>query len=444
MEFPPPTPKQARVIWFAVTGLAVTLLLGLLAGLIWGLGRVLSILAPVLWPLAVAGVIAYLLDPLVDAFERRGVPRARAILCVFALALVMVGALFGSVVPQVVVETRQLVLKIPVYAHRVHQKVEAWVNDPPDLVRRFFKVPGESLVATNAAAPIAETNLLDLPPESPAPSPMTNAPATSEPAPGGVLALWSQMFDPAMLTSATGWVARAAPKVGSWLFGQMGRVASWFGVLAGLALIPVYAFYLLLEKRGIESKWTEYLPVTRSEFRNELVFVLKSINGYLIAFFRGQVLVAVCDGICYTIGFLIIGLPYAVLLGVVATFLTMIPFLGAIVTCVAALIIAAVQFGDWLHPALVLGVFAVVQSLEGLLFQPRIMGDRVGLHPLTIIIAVMVGTTLFGGLLGGILAIPLTAALRVVMFRYIWTGGGTASSLRTSRNSSVANDQAFP
>jgi predicted PurR-regulated permease PerM len=131
-------------------------------------------------------------------------------------------------------------------------------------------------------------------------------------------------------------------------------------------------------------------------------------------------LVAICDGILYAIGFLIIGLPYAVLIGAVAIFLTLIPFLGAIVTCIAALLIALVNFGDWLHPLLVLVVFAVVQTLEGLVISPKIMGDRVGLHPVTIIIAVMVGTTLLGGLIGGILAIPLTAALRVVMFRYIW------------------------
>ena len=82
--------------------------------------------------------------------------------------------------------------------------------------------------------------------------------------------------------------------------------------------------------------------------------------------------------------------------------------------------LALVQFGDWLHPVLVLAVFAVVQTLEGLVVSPKVMGGRVGLHPVTIIIAVMAGTTLLGGLLGGILAIPLTAALRVVMFRYVW------------------------
>jgi predicted PurR-regulated permease PerM len=84
------------------------------------------------------------------------------------------------------------------------------------------------------------------------------------------------------------------------------------------------------------------------------------------------------------------------------------------------LILAAVQFGDWTHPAMVVGLFSLVQFLEGFVISPKIMGDRVGLHPLTIIIAVMVGTTLMGGIMGGILAIPLTAALRVLMFRYVW------------------------
>ncbi len=197
-------------------------------------------------------------------------------------------------------------------------------------------------------------------------------------------------------------------------------VAAWFGILVGLALVPIYAFYLLIEKRGIQSKWTNYLPVKDSAFKDELVFILQSINDYLIAFFRGQVLVAICDGILYGIGFLLIGLPYAILLGVAAMVLTIMPFIGAIVIFVTAMIIALVQFGDWKHPLLVLVVFVVVQVLEGVVISPRIMRGRVGLHPLTIIISVMVGTTLLGGLLGGVLAIPLTAVLRVLMSRYVW------------------------
>jgi predicted PurR-regulated permease PerM len=90
------------------------------------------------------------------------------------------------------------------------------------------------------------------------------------------------------------------------------------------------------------------------------------------------------------------------------------------VICLTALLLTFVQYGDWQHPALVLGVFAVVQTLEGLVISPKIMGNRVGLHPLVIIIAVMTGTTLLGGLLGGLLAIPFAAALRVILSRYLW------------------------
>ena len=206
----------------------------------------------------------------------------------------------------------------------------------------------------------------------------------------------------------------------SWLLKRIGKVASGFGLLAGLALIPVYAFYFLLEKRGIESHWREFLPLQDSRAKEEVVFILDAINGYLVAFFRGQVLVALCDAVLYTLGFLIIGVNYALLLGFAAVFLTMIPFLGAIVIGITALTLSFVQYGDWQHPALVLVVFAVVQALEGLFISPRIMGNRVGLHPLAIIIAVMTGTTLLGGILGGVLAIPLAAALRVIMSRYVW------------------------
>jgi predicted PurR-regulated permease PerM len=189
-------------------------------------------------------------------------------------------------------------------------------------------------------------------------------------------------------------------------------------------MAPVYVFYFLLEKRGIESHWTNYLPLKESRAKEEAVFILKSINEYLILFFRGQVLVAFADGVLLTIGFFSMGLNYALLLGMAAGLLSIVPFLGVAVSIIPAIILAAVQFGDWLHPLIVIGIFALVQFLEGFVISPKIMGDRVGLHPLTIIIAVMVGTTLLGGITGGILAIPLTAALRVLMFRYVWRRRG--------------------
>lgn len=398
MPFPPPTEKQARVIWLALTGLAVATLVALLAGIVWGLGQLLQVFSPVLWPLAIAGVLACLLDPVVDRFEKSGLSRAKAIVGVFSLALVILAAVFGSVVPSLVSETRQLIKRVPEYSAKLQNRLEHWNPTTPPVLQRFFPravVPESSVMATNGEA----FSLMAT----------TNSPVA-----------FTETLDPKTVQAAKDWLANALPVAGRWLFGQVGRVASWFGFLAGLALIPVYVFYLLLEQRGIESQWTDYLPVADSKFKDELVFVLRSINGYLVAFFRGQVLVALCDAVLYTTGFLLIGLPYAILIGASALVLTMIPFLGAFTICGTALVISVATFGDWLHPLLVLGVFGVVQSLEGLFISPRIMGGRVGLHPLAIIIAVMTGTTLLGGLLGGVLAIPLTAVLKVLLARYVW------------------------
>jgi len=375
-----PTEKQARILWFALTGLAVATVVMLVVAAIWGMARLLDVLSPVLWPLAIAAVVACLLSPVVDWLEKRNVPRTRAIVLVFVVAFALVAAVLASVVPQVVVETQQLATKVPEYSERLQQRVGKFIAEPPAFLRHFMPAPSG---ADN------DSNSPD---------------ATNNPA----------------LASATNWLAGTLPALGSWLLGKLGKVASGFGMLAGMVLIPVYAFYFLLEKRGIESHWKEYLPVRDSSVKDEIIFVLEAISQYLVAFFRGQVLVAMCDAVLYTIGFLIVGVNYAFLLGFVALFLTIIPYLGAFVIFITALTLAFVQYGDWAHPLMVMGVFAVVQTLEGTFISPKIIGDRVGLHPLVIIIAVMAGTTLLGGILGGVLAIPLAAALRVILARYVW------------------------
>ncbi len=372
-----PTPTQRRILWLALTGLAVAAILALVGALVWGLGRVLDILSPVLWPLAVAGVVACVLSPLVDWLEQRRVPRIRAIVMVFVVVFALSAGALASLIPQVVVETQELVAKIPEYSVRLQHRLADFLAKPPEFLRQFLPAP---------------------------PKADAGAVSDKEQALASAMGLLSEHW--------SGW--------GTWLFSQKDKVASGFGVLAGLALIPVYAFYFLLETRKIKDHWQDYLPVRDSRLKVETVFVLGAISEYMVAFFRGQVLVALCDSVLYTIGFVSAGLNYAFLLGFAAVLLSMIPFLGAIVLAVSALTLALVQFGDWLHPLIILGVFGVVQALEGLVISPKIIGDRVGLHPLVIIIAVMTGTTLLGGILGGILAIPLAAALRVILFRYVW------------------------
>jgi len=217
------------------------------------------------------------------------------------------------------------------------------------------------------------------------------------------------------------WITTSLPVVFEWFQAQITKIASWGGLMIGMAMVPVYLFYFLLEKRGIRSHWTAYLPVRESRMKEEAVFVLREINERLIVFFRGQVLVSMCVGALLIVGYKLIGLPYAVLLGALAGVLGIVPYLGVMLSILPALVICIVQFGDWLHPALLILLFIAVQAAEGLFISPKIIGDRVGLHPLTIILAVMIGTTLLGGIIGGILAIPLTATLRTLMFRYVWT-----------------------
>ena len=384
MAFPPPTEKQAKILWTSITALAVGILLTLIAALLLGVAWVANTLSSVLIPLAIAGIVAYLLDPLVDWFhKKRGMQRQSAIILVFTIALMLVGGLVASIVPALIGQATKLTTEFPKKAKVFQQKVSNLAS------------PDTSNSSTNA-------------------SPDTVWFETSKE--------WAKSVG---LTNekAREITVSAVSKISAWLLEQLKKVTSLFGFLAGLALVPVYVFYFLLEKRSIKRNWTDYLPVRESKVKDEIVFLLHSINDCMIVFFRSQVLVAMCVGTLLTVGFLALGLDYAILLGVMAGLLGIIPYLGVALSIIPAFILSMVQFvpdGDWLKPILILVWFAAVQAMEGFFISPKIIGDRVGLHPLTIIIAIMIGTTLLGGIVGGVLAIPLTAVLRTLMFRYVW------------------------
>ncbi len=366
MSFPTPTEKQARLLWLAATAVATAVLIGAAVLVLWALGWLLNRLAAILIPLAVAGILAYLLEPVVAFMERHGLSRQRAIVWVFGLAAALVLMLLVTVVPRLVVETSLLVSRTPDYAEQARQAAQDWMQ--------------RSSLGLKAQA------------------------------------MWE---------SETGdqfrdWLQQSLPLAGQWLWERVGGVLAGFGMVFGLAFTPFYLFYFLLHKEAIEKAWTNYLPVQESKLKEEIVFVIRAINDSLIVFFRGQVLVALCVGVLLTIGFSILGLNYAFLLGALAGILGIIPYLGALISLVPALALAGVQFRDWLHPAIVLGIFVVVQIIEGTFLSPRIIGQRVGMHPVTVILAVLVGTSLLGGIVGGILAIPLAAALRAVLNRYVW------------------------
>jgi len=415
----PPSANQSRIIWFALTALAIAAIICVAVGLIWGIGKILDLLSPVLWPLAIAAVLAYLLDPAVNWLQQHKIPRTWAIVIVFISVFCIFGGILASIIPQLVDETNKLVSKIPGYTAHAQQKIENWANKADNAAQQqnTNTVP----VETNAA-PKTENSFT--PPKSKVHSQKNSASPTNSENNFQTNAAASgqnnQQIHKQLLSSAKDWITQVMPKVGNWLFNLLGKATSLVDAVVALILIPIYAFYFLREKREIKTQWTNYLPIRDSHTKDELVFILSSVNQYMVAFFRGQVLVALINGALYTVGYLILGLDYAFLLGVCAVILTIIPYLGAIINGIIALILTAIQFGDLFHPLMVVVVFAVVQSLESFFYSPRIMGNRVNLHPVVVIIALMIGMTLLGGLLGGILAIPLAAALRVLLFRYVW------------------------
>jgi predicted PurR-regulated permease PerM len=192
------------------------------------------------------------------------------------------------------------------------------------------------------------------------------------------------------------------------------------GFLLSLVMVPIYLFFLLKESPSIERRWREYLPLRNSPLKNEVAAVLSQINNYIIAYFRGQLLVCLIDGALIGTALYICGLNFAPLIGLLVVVLTMIPYIGIILCWIPAVLIAAGQWGDWTHPAIITLVFVAVQNLEAIFIAPRIVGNSVGLHPMTVIVSIFVWGLLIGGLLGPILAVPLTATAKVLLARYVW------------------------
>jgi predicted PurR-regulated permease PerM len=404
---PPPGENQLRVLWFALTMLAVAMIVLVGVGFIWGIGKCLNLLSPVLWPLAIAAVLSYLLDPAVDWLERHRISRTWGIVIVFAVALAIVGGVLAAVIPQIINETNNLARKVPTYTAQAQQQLKDWANRAEKAAAAAPPVHQTTNQATNSPS------TFNLTPTNSADASKTNAPSVE-------VTRNLHQINNQIMASATDWTGKILSKIGAWLLAQLAKATAFIDILVALILIPIYTYYFLQEKRWIKAHWTNYLPIRNSRVKDEIIFIVAAINQYMIAFFRGQVLVAICSGILYTIGFLILGLDYSFLLGFLCMLLTMIPFLGSVIAFAIAIVLTIMQFGDWFNPLMVFFLFCIVITLENFFYSPRIMGNRVGLHPAVIIIAVMIGITLLGGVLGGVLAIPLAAALRVILSRYVW------------------------
>ncbi len=420
-----PSQFQKKTIWRALTALAIVAIGGVAVGLVMIGTTVLSYLQPVLVPLAVAGIIAYLLEPVVAWLVKKGWKLNTAMLTVYVCFIIGGLWLVGFVVVQAFGEAEDAYQNREIYRERV---VNLTNQGMASLQERFGVIDPEHWEA--GVNKISE----------------------------GALEI--------------------APTAGTWIFNRARGAFGFFGYLLGFMLVPIYLYYFLREGHKIAESWADYVPLKASKFKDEVVETLKEVNGYLISFFRGQMVVSLIDGALVAIALYAFGLPYAILIGVFLAILGLIPYIGNLLVMIPAVLIAIAHFGTmakgpvqgddpavvgqmieisyvengttilddgivtevfengreakvlihvselmpsvWYYPVGVLLIFVILQQLNGLVTAPKIVGDSVGLHPLTVIFSVLFWSLVLGGLLGALLAVPLTAAVKVVFRRYIW------------------------
>ena len=381
-----PTPFQKKIFWAAVTSVSFVAMGAVATLLGWLVVKAIWYLQPVLIPIAIAAILAYLLDPLVTWLERRRLSRTMSVITVFSASIAIVAGILIYVIPAVGNQGQQFATHMPEYTERA----QALVSKTIENAKRLSELP-----------------IFQRPED-----PVTRPTAFS-----GYLA--------SAIDEGIAWLQKKLPDIavtaGRFLQESIGGFLGVFGFLLSLILVPIFLFFFLKEGHSISQNWSNYLPLRASPLKSEIVSLLNEINNYLINFFRGQLLVSLIDGLLIGLCLLIfVQLEFSLLIGLMVGLLGLIPYLGMMICWIPAVIIAAAQFGDWWHPVLVTIIFLAANWFDGMIIAPKIVGESVGLHPLTVIISVLGWSLILGGLLGALLAVPLTATLKVLLKRYFW------------------------
>lgn len=327
----------------------------LLGVLVFG-GWLIYLLAPVLTPFLISALLAYLGDPLVDRLEARKFSRTLGVVVVFTIMTLLFLILLLVMIPLLEKQISILIEKVPQWIDWFQQSV----------------LPG---IASYAGF---ETPSLD-----------------------------TSAFKRALMGN---WQSLSGA-LGE-MFGKLTHsglvVVNW---LAFLLLIPVVTFYLLRDWDILVAKVNDLLP---RRIEGIVTRLAKECDAVLAEFFRGQLSVMLALAIIYTLGLMIVGLDLAFLIGILAGLVSFVPYLGFVVGIVVAGIAAVMQFHDAIHLLYVAVVFGIGQALEGMVLSPLLVGDRIGLHPVAVIFAVMAGGQLFG-FFGVLLALPVAAMIVVIL-----------------------------
>ncbi len=319
-------------------------------------GWLFYLLAPILTPFFIAGLLAYLGDPLVDRLEALGLSRTLSVVLVFfGMTLIMVLALL-LLVPLLQQQIAQLIQVLPDYIAWISNNVVPWLEEK-------VGISHEQLNLAALSAWISEH--------------------------------WSTAGGVAVN------VLEYASRSGGMLLG-------W---LANIVLIPVVGFYLLRDWDNFVAGIDHLLP---RKLEPDIAHIAREADEMLAAFLRGQLTVMVALGVIYGVGLALIGLKFALLIGLLAGLVSFVPYLGFIVGVVVAGVAMLMQTHDIWQLLPVLAVFGVGQMIEGMLLTPLLVGDRIGLHPVAVIFAILAGGQLFG-FVGVLLALPVAAVLAVIV-----------------------------
>ncbi len=339
-------PGEHRLFRYTLVTLSAVTLVTMLLFIIWVLGKIVGALHLLVFPLAIAGVLALVLFPIIELFERRlHMNRLGAVISLFV-------ALFGLFV-------MLLVLVLPAAIYQGGQ----FLQSMPDMAQRGYN---SLSVQFPQAVPMLEDAL-------------------------------SEMDLQAMLPDAEN---------------AVDRIFAYIGFVVGLGFVPLYLFFALLSGNQLRESAKNSLFLFTRKSQDDVLYLGQLFIDYVTAFFRGQLTIALIMGVMMGIGFTLVGLEAAIYFGLALGLLNIVPYLGFVVGTFTVLPVAYLQpEGSGQLVLLVMLVIAATQLVESMLLTPKIMADRSGLHPVLVVISILFWGTVLGGVVGMILAVPLTAFL---------------------------------
>lgn len=317
----------------------------------------LYLLAPILTPFLVGALLAYLVNPIVKKLMSLRLPRLFAVIVVFLVLILVITLLIVMLIPLIQTQIANLTDFIPSVINWLQNTIVPWFNH----------------------LGLQETINIDT-----------------------VKSTLTQNWSKA--ESVATWIVKTILHSGF----------AFVALITNLILIPVVTFYLLRDWDKVLAGLRGLLP---RRIEPAVIKVVMECNDVLSAFFRGQLLVMLSLGVIYSIGLSLIGLRIGIMIGLLVGLASIVPYLGLIIGIMIASIAAYIQFGTWESVSLVLLVFAIGQLSESMFLTPKLVGHRIGLHPVAVIFAVLTGGMLFG-FFGVLLALPV-AAIIMVMLRFV-------------------------